>query len=591
MEEKKWVLKEQGNPEIVAKLANELNIEEILAQLLVQRNITTFDEARAFFRPQLEDLHDPFLMIDMQKAVDRINKAIKQNEKILIYGDYDVDGTTSVAMMYSFLHKTHSNIDYYIPDRYSEGYGISVKSIEYAEEQNVSLVIALDCGIKAVDKIELANSKNIDYIICDHHTPGDTLPNAVAILDPKRLDSAYPFKELSGCGVGFKLIQGYLKHNNLDMSQAYEYLDILAVSIASDIVPLVGENRVLAYYGLKKINENPSVAMKTVMEVSELDKEILISDIVFKIGPRLNAAGRMDSGQMAVDLMVSNDLEEARSISQKINLENNSRKDIDRQITGEALDLVIQEGLEAKKSIVLYNPKWLKGVIGIVASRLVEHYYKPTIIFTRSNGLITGSARSVMGFNIYDAITECGDMLENYGGHMYAAGLSIKEENFNKFKKRFEEIVENRIKPDQLYPKIYADAIISLDQITDKFFRILKQFEPHGPENMSPVFITENLYDSGFSRCVGKDGKHIKLMVTDKKGGETLFPSIAFNQAEHWHKVANKDNFSICYSIDENTFRNKTNLQLRIKDIHFKKSENKIEYEEEYNINNANNQL
>lgn len=589
MEEKKWVLKEQGNPETIAKLAEELNIDKILVQLLVQRNINTFDEARAFFRPQLEDLHDPFLMVDMQKAVDRINIAFKQNEKILVYGDYDVDGTTSVAMMYSFLHKTHANIDYYIPDRYTEGYGISVKSIEYAEEQGVTLVIALDCGIKAIEKIKLANSKNIDYIICDHHTPGDSLPNAVAILDPKRADSNYPFKELSGCGVGFKLIQGFLAHNNLDMSLAYEYLDILAVSIASDIVPLIGENRILAFYGLKKLNQNPSVAMKAVMEVSELDKEISISDIVFKIGPRINAAGRMDSGQMAVDLMVANDLEEARAISQKINLENNSRKDIDRQITGEALDLVIQEGLEAKKSIVLYNPKWLKGVIGIVASRLVEQYYKPTIIFTRSNGLITGSARSVLGFNIYDAITECGELLENYGGHMYAAGLSIKEENFNTFKKRFEEIVENRIKPDQLYPKIYTDAIISLDDITDKFFRILKQFEPHGPENMSPVFITENLYDSGFSRCVGKDGKHIKMMLTDKKGGETLFPSIAFNQAEHWHKVANKDNFSICYSIDENTFRDKTTLQLRIKDIHFKKSENKIEYEEEYNANNSSN--
>ena len=571
MEEKKWVFKEKGDPEVIKKLAEELNIDEILAQLLVQRNITNFDQAKAFFRPELKDLHDPFLMKDMQKAVQRISKALKKNERILIYGDYDVDGTTSVAMMYSFLFQFHKNIDYYIPDRYSEGYGISEKSINYAEKENVSLVIALDCGIKAIDKIEMASQKNIDFVICDHHTPGDELPNAYAILDPKRKDSQYPFKELSGCGVGFKLIQAFLSANNMDMSKAYEYLDILAVSIASDIVPLIGENRILAHYGLQKINDNPSVALKAIMEVSELDKHIVISDIVFKIGPRLNAAGRMDSGQMAVDLLVARDLDEARTISQKINNENKSRKDVDRQITNEALDLVMQEGLDGKKSIVLFNPHWLKGVIGIVASRLVEHYYKPTIIFTRSNGLITGSARSVFGFNIYEAITACGDLLENYGGHMYAAGLSIKEENFNIFKERFEEVVRKRIKPDQTVQKIHADALISLDQITPRFFRILKQFEPFGPENMTPVFITENLYDSGFSRCVGKDGKHLKLMLTDKKGGETLFPAIAFNQAEHWHKVADKTNFHICYSIDENTYRNKTTIQLRIKDIHFKK--------------------
>ncbi len=571
MEEKKWVIKEKGDPEVISKLAKELNIDEILAQLLIQRNITSFDQARAFFRPELKDLHDPFLMVDMEKAVERINTALQRNERILVYGDYDVDGTTSVAMMYSFLHQFHKNIDYYIPDRYSEGYGISEKSIEYAEKNNVSLVVALDCGIKAIDKIAMANEKNIDYVICDHHTPADTLPDAYAILDPKRSDSQYPFKELSGCGVGFKLIQAFLSANNMDMSKAYEYLDILAVSIASDIVPLIGENRVLAHYGLKKINDNPSVALKAIMEVSELDKHIVISDIVFKIGPRLNAAGRMDSGQMAVDLLVSKELEEARAISQKIDNENKSRKDVDRQITNEALDLVMQEGLDSKKSIVLFNPNWLKGVIGIVASRLVEHYYKPTIIFTRSNGLITGSARSVFGFNIYEAITECGDLLENYGGHMYAAGLSIKEENFNIFKSRFEEVVRKRIKPDQTVQKIHADAVITLDQITPKFFRILKQFEPFGPENMTPVFITENLYDSGFSRCVGKDGKHLKLMLADKKGGETLFPSIAFNQAEHWHKVADKTNFHICYSIDENTYRNKTTIQLRIKDIHFNK--------------------
>ncbi len=571
MEEKKWILKEEGDPEKIKDLAEELDIDVILAKLLVQRNVTTFDEAKAFFRPKLSDLHDPFLMNDMAKAVERLNNAMKNNEKILVYGDYDVDGTTSVAMMYSFLHQFHKNIEYYIPDRYSEGYGISEKSIEHAEKEGISLVIALDCGIKAIEKIAMANEKNIDYIICDHHTPDDKLPNALAILDPKRLDSNYPFKELSGCGVGFKLIQAFVQANNMDMELAYEYLDILAVSIASDIVPLRGENRVLAHYGLKKINANPSVALKAIMEVSELDKVILISDIVFKIGPRLNAAGRMDSGQMSVDLLVTKNLEEARTISKKINSDNNSRKDIDRQITSEALDLVMQEGLDKKKSIVLYNPKWLKGVIGIVASRLVEHYYKPTIIFTRSNGLITGSARSVVGFNIYEAITECAELLENYGGHMYAAGLSIKEENFGIFKEMFEKVVQERIKPDQTIQKIHVDSVISLDQITPKFFRILKQFEPFGPENMAPVFATENLYDSGFSRCVGKDGKHLKLMLADKQGGTTLFPSIAFNQAEHWHKVANKDNFSICYNIDENTYRNKTTLQLRIKDIHFKK--------------------
>jgi single-stranded-DNA-specific exonuclease len=573
MEEKKWVVKKKGDPEVIEKLSNELNIDHILAELLVQRNITDFDQAKAFFRPELKDLHDPFLMIDMHKAVERLNRAIQENERILVYGDYDVDGTTSVAMMYSFLNQFHKNIEYYIPDRYSEGYGISEKSIDYATKEGIGLVVALDCGIKAIEKIEMANERGIDYIICDHHTPDEELPKAYAILDPKREDSTYPFKELSGCGVGFKLIQAFLTANNMDMSMAYEYLDILAVSIASDIVPLIGENRVMAHFGLKKINENPSVALKAIMEVSELDKHIIISDIVFKIGPRINAAGRMDSGQMAVDLMVTKDLDEARTISFKINNENKTRKDIDRQITREALDLVMQEGLLESKSIVLFNPNWLKGVIGIVASRLVEHFYKPTIIFTRSNGLITGSARSVVGFNIYEAITDCADLLENYGGHMYAAGLSIKEENFPIFKKRFEEAVEKRIKPDQTVQKIIADAIISLDQITPKFFRILKQFEPFGPENMAPVFITENLYDSGFSRCVGKDGKHMKLMVTDKKGGETLFPAIAFNQAEHWHKVADKSNFSICYSIDENNYRDKITLQLRIKDIHFKQKE------------------
>jgi single-stranded-DNA-specific exonuclease len=577
MEEKKWVVKEKGDPEVINKIASELNIDHILAQLLVQRNITNFEEAKSFFRPELKDLHDPFLMVDMEKAVERLNLAIQQNEKILIYGDYDVDGTTSVAMMYSFINQFHKNIEYYIPDRYSEGYGISEKSIDYADAQGISLVIALDCGIKAIEKINMANERNIDYIICDHHTPDEKLPKAHAILDPKREDSTYPFKELSGCGVGFKLIQAFLTANNMDMSMAYEYLDILAVSIASDIVPLTGENRILAHFGLKKINENPSVALRTVMEVSELDKHIVISDIVFKIGPRINAAGRMDSGQMAVDLLVSKDLDEARAISLKINNENKSRKDIDRQITREALDLVMQEGLHDNKSIVLFNPNWLKGVIGIVASRLVEHFYKPTIIFTRSNGLITGSARSVVGFNIYDAITECADLLENYGGHMYAAGLSIKEENFGIFKQRFEEAVQKSIKPDQTVQKIHADAVITLDQISPKFWRILKQFEPFGPENMAPVFISENLYDSGFSRCVGKDGKHLKLMITNKKGGETLFPAIAFNQAEHWHKVAGKSNFSICYSIDENTYRDKTTLQLRIKDIHFKEDSKRKE--------------
>lgn len=579
MEEKKWVVKKKGDPEVITKLSSELNIEPILAQLLVQRNITNFEEAKSFFRPELKDLHDPFLMVDMEKAVERLNRAIQENERILVYGDYDVDGTTSVAMMYSFLVQFHKNIEYYIPDRYSEGYGISEKSIDYAAEKGVGLVVALDCGIKAIEKIEMANQKGIDYIICDHHTPDETLPNAYAILDPKREDSTYPFKELSGCGVGFKLIQAFLTANNMDMTMAYEYLDILAVSIASDIVPLTGENRVLAHYGLKKINAQPSVALKAIMEVSELDKHIVISDIVFKIGPRINAAGRMDSGQMAVDLLVTRDLDEARAISFKINNENKSRKDIDRQITREALDLVMQEGLTEHKSIVLFNPNWLKGVIGIVASRLVEHFYKPTIIFTRSNGLITGSARSVVGFNIYEAITDVADLLENYGGHMYAAGLSIKEENFAIFKQRFEEAVRKRIKPDQTVPKINADAILKLDDITPRFFRILKQFEPFGPENMAPVFISENLYDSGFSRCVGKDGKHLKLMVTDKKGGETMFAAIAFNQAEHWHKVADKSNFSICYSIDENTYRDKTTLQLRIKDIHFKEDSKQKENE------------
>ena len=481
--ESDWIIKPDGDADKVKKLAKEINVSQTIANMLVQRGIESYDTAKAFFRPELEHLHDPFLMKDMDVAVERLYSAMNKGEKILIYGDYDVDGTTSVALMYSFLKETYSKLDYYIPDRYTEGYGISNKGIDFAAENDFSLIIALDCGIKAVEKIDYANSKNVDFIICDHHTPGDKIPDAVAVLDPKRVDCDYPYKELSGCGVGFKLIQALTLKNKLNDESLWDYLDLVAVSIASDIVPVTGENRVLAYYGLIKLNESPRLGLKSIIDVAQLtNKQITISECVFKIGPRINAAGRIQSGKSAVELLIAKEKDFAWRMSRDINNLNVTRQDLDKQITDEALKMIAEsEDWQNSKSTVLYKEGWHKGVVGIVASRVIEHYYKPTIILTRSNGMATGSARSVAGFDLYKAIDSCSDLLENFGGHMYAAGLTIKPENLEKFRTKFETEVAKVITPDQLIPKVKIDAEIKLADITPKFYSIIKQFAPFGP--------------------------------------------------------------------------------------------------------------
>jgi single-stranded-DNA-specific exonuclease len=563
-----WKIREKSDPEITSRLAKELNIDTVLANLLIQRNITTFDQAKNFFRPSLDHLYDPFLMPDMEKAVDRIGQAIANKEKILVYGDYDVDGTTSVAMVYSFLKKFHKQLDYYIPDRYTEGYGISFKGIEYAALNRNTLIIALDCGIKAIDKVNYANERGIDFIICDHHTPGETLPDAVAVLDPERHDSNYPFRYLSGCGVGFKLLQAYSMKNNIPFEEITEYLDLIAVSIASDIVPLVDENRILAFYGLKKLNENPGMGLKAIISVSGIaEKEITIDDIVFKIGPRINAAGRMESGRQAVDLLISQQTEEAILHCEKIDTHNQNRRNIDKDITEQALKEIENNGKNNKYSTVLFHPDWHKGVVGIVASRLIETYYRPTIVLTKSNGLAAGSARSVVGFDLYKAISACSDLLESFGGHMYAAGLTLKIENIAKLKERFEKVVSETITPDQLIQQIDIDAELDFKNITSKFFRILKQFEPFGPENMNPVFFAENAVDNGYGRIVGSGNEHLKLSLIQEEEPYNVFQAIAFNQAGHFDKINNGKGFDIAFSITENHFRGNTTIQLNIKDI------------------------
>ena len=567
--DKIWNLKDQGEINVIKHLSAALNVNMVIASLLAQRNIVNYQEAQAFFRPRLTDLHNPFLMKDMDKAVERMEKAIADQEKVLIYGDYDVDGTTSVALMYQFLKKRIKNLDYYIPDRYTEGYGISPQSIRYAHQENFSLVIVLDCGIKAVEKIKYAKSLGIDFIICDHHNPDDEIPEAVAVLDPKRPDCNYPYKELSGCGVGYKFLQAYSSLNKVPSSELEEFLDLLVVSIASDIVPVTGENRVLAHYGLKKLNSNPSLGLKTIMNYSGLNGgEITISDIVFKIGPRLNASGRIEHGKKSVAILTISSEEEAERLGDEINSYNEIRKTLDRDITQEALDMIEKNPeLNNKKSTVLYNRDWHKGVVGIVASRITEYFYRPTIILTESNGLATGSARSVKDFDLYEAIGKCSDLLESYGGHMYAAGLTLKIENVPAFIKRFEEIVENSITDMQQIEAVEIDAKLQLSEISPKFFRILKQFAPFGPHNMLPVFVSENVLDYGTSRPVGKNLEHLKLDLVEPTGSSSIFSGIAFNQAEHYEAISQGLPFDICYSITENEFRGKTNLQLYIKDI------------------------
>ncbi len=549
------------------KLAKELGINPILGKLLIQRGIHTPNDARTFFHPQLKDLHDPFLMKDMDIAVDRLNQAIGNKERILIYGDYDVDGTTSVSLVYRFLQEYYSNIDYYIPNRYNEGYGVSQQGIDFAKETGVSLIIVLDCGIKAVEEITYAKNKGIDFIICDHHVPDDVLPPAIAILNAKRLDNTYPYTDLSGCGVGFKFMQAFAQNNGIEFHNLVPLLDLVAVSIASDIVPIMGENRILAYHGLKQLNNNPSIGLKSIIDVCSLeDREITISDIVFKIGPRINASGRIENGKEAVDLLIERDYEKAIKIAKRINEYNETRKDLDKNMTEEANQIVENiSDLSDLRSVVLYNEKWHQGIIGIVASRLTEVYYRPAVVLCKSGEFATGSARSVPGFDIYKAIEHCKDLLESFGGHTYAAGLSLKEENIKEFNRRFEAYVTEHILPEQTHPSINIDAELDFQEITRKFCKDLKKFNPYGPYNQKPIFCTHQVYDYGTSKVVGRNQEHIKLELIDSKSNNIL-NGIAFGQSNHVRYIKSRRSFDICYTIEANTHR-KGEIQLHIEDI------------------------
>ena len=565
----KWILKEPADPAKVDRLAAEVGIDKVLAELLVKRGVETFEESRAFFRPSLDNLHDPFLMKDMDKAVERLGKAIDSGEKILVYGDYDVDGTTAVALVFSFIQRFTKKVDFYIPDRYDEGYGVSYKGIDFAAENGFGLIITLDCGIKAIDKVEYAREKGIDVIICDHHLPEDSLPKAVAVLDPKREDCNYPFDDLSGCGVGFKLVQAYSKKYGIPFETLIPLLDLLVVSISSDLVTMVGENRVLSHFGLKQLNEDPCKGLLAMINLSNLEPgHITIDDIVFKIGPRINAAGRMESGRLAVELLKATDTQTAMFIGEKINESNNDRKSIDREITQEALEMVEQGNCLAQtNATIVYNPKWNKGVVGIVASRLVEAYYKPTVVLTKSNGFITGSARSVAGFDLYEAIESCADLLENFGGHVYAAGLTLKEENLKEFAQRMDAFIAGKITTEMLTPIIDVDAKLDFSQITPKFFRILKQFQPFGPGNNNPIFVTENVYDSGSGRKVGAGGVHLKLDLIQESQPYHQIPSIAFNMSDYYDYIREGNPFDVCYAIVENYYRGNSSIQLRLRDM------------------------
>ncbi len=549
-------------------LAEQLSLSPTIALLLLQRGITSAEEAKKFFKPNLHHLHDPFLMPDMAKAVKRLNKALGNKEKILIYGDYDVDGTTAVSLVYKYLKPFSSTLDFYIPDRYDEGYGVSYKGINYAYENGITLVISLDCGIKAIEKIEYAKQKGIDFIICDHHMPDDRLPDAVAVLDAKRTDSIYPYEHLSGCGVGFKFMQAFAKDNGFDTSKLEQLLELVAVSIASDIVPITGENRILAYHGLKQLNSNPSLGLKGIIDICGLTgKEITISDIVFKIGPRINASGRMMNGKEAVELLLAKDVEVAREKSENINQYNDERRELDKKITDEANAIIDKfPNMEDRKAIVIYDPGWHKGVIGIVASRLTEKYYRPAVVLTKSSELITGSARSITGFDIYKAIEGCRDLLENFGGHTYAAGLSLREENLDAFIRRFMDLAGEEIISEQMIPQIDIDAVLEFKEITTKFVSDLKRMNPFGPDNQKPIFCTHHVKDYGTSKLVGKDSEHIKLELID---GQSTSPmhGIAFGMHQHNEYIKGMKPFSICYTVEENTYNGNTTIQLMIKDI------------------------
>ncbi len=560
----RWTLKPKPDAEKVMSLSKALKVDPIIASLLVQRGVETFEEAEKFFRPSLENLHDPFLMKDMDRAVARIEKAIAKEENILIYGDYDVDGTTSVALLSSYLKSYYANISTYIPDRYDEGYGVSFKGIDYAEDNGFSLIIALDCGIKAFDKVAYASEKNIDFIICDHHRPGKEIPKAVAVLDPKREDCKYPYKELCGCGVGFKLIQALAGRRGPHIEDLLLYLDLVATAIAADIVPITGENRIFAHYGLKVINSNPRTGIQALLK--QIKKQTLtITDVVFIIAPRINAAGRMKHGNHAVTLLTETDFEKAVNFAAEIEQFNKDRRDADKLITEEALQQIIQNKEEERKTTVVYQENWHKGVIGIVASRLTETYYRPTLVFTKSGEKLAASARSVSGFDVYNALESCSEHIEQFGGHMYAAGLTLFEKDFENFKNEFERVVSETIDPHLLTPEIKIDAEINLADITPKFYRILKQFAPFGPGNMTPVFMTQNLMDTGWGKCVGEDKTHLRVVV--KQGNSNQFTGIGFGLAEKTDIACKDKPFKAVYCIDENEWQGKVSLQLRMKDI------------------------
>jgi single-stranded-DNA-specific exonuclease len=563
----RWTIKSKPEKEKVQALQNALQVDETIATLLVQRGIETYEQAKTFFRPTLEDLHNPYLMKDMDKAVIRIEKAIANNENILVFGDYDVDGTTAVSLVSSYLRSYYPNVATYIPDRYNEGYGISYIGIDYAEDNDVSLIIALDCGIKSIDHVNYAKAKNIDFIICDHHRPGDSLPDAIAVLDPKRADCSYPYDELCGCGVGFKLIQALAENRNQTIENLLPYLDLVATAIAADIVPMTGENRVLAKFGLEVINTNPRPGIKALIQNTK-KKVLTITDVVFIVAPRINAAGRVKHGNEAVALLTEYNLEQAEQFASEIEGYNSDRKDLDKQITKEAL-LQIEENNEIERfSTVVYQESWHKGVIGIVASRLVENYYRPTIVFTKSGDKLAASARSVKDFDVYNALEACAEHLEQFGGHMYAAGMTLKEENYQNFKNAFEKEVKNTIHPDLLIPEISVDFELDFSDINEKFMRILKQFEPFGPENMTPVFMSKNVVDSGYAKTLGNDAEHLKVFV--KQNHSPNFNAIGFGLGKKIDIVKNKNPFDAVYVVEENEWNGNVSLQLQLRDIRAK---------------------
>jgi single-stranded-DNA-specific exonuclease len=562
--QKRWAQKHNPDINAVKELSAQLGIDEVLGSLLLQRGIATYEDARYFFRPDIRHLHDPFLMAGMEQAIERIDAAMHAGEKILIFGDYDVDGTTAVTVVYGFFNKLYPHLEYYIPDRYKEGYGISTQGIDYAAKNAFTLIIALDCGIKSVDKVSYANTKNIDFIICDHHTPGDELPDAIAVLDPKRADCEYPYKELSGCGIGFKLIQAYAQKHDMPFEEVAQYLDLVVTSIACDIVHITGENRTLASHGLHKLNTEPSTGIKTLMELAGKTTNYSIADIVFTIGPRINAAGRIDDAKHSVELLLADDIDIAKEKGMLISIKNTERKEHDLAITDEALSMIAADVImQERKSTVVFNENWHKGVIGIVASRLTEKYYRPTIVLTRSNGHVAGSARSVVGFDLYEALCGCSDLLLQFGGHKYAAGLTMRPEQVEAFTHRFEEVVSASITEQQLTQEIQIDAELKLEQITSKFFRVLTQFGPFGPENMCPVFISKQVSTYGGVNMVGSN--HIKMTVY--QDGSPLFDCIAFNQGECIEQIRQGKPFDICYTIEENIWRDKRSIQLNIKGI------------------------